>query len=411
MAALIASQTTDATEWKLKAGIGYDFLSQEFFLDSTTQSGADSLFIEWSLKNEYLDDLRGFATLSLYPFKDRRIELQTSYEQTSDYIRTRTINDMRLKVGSGRFDLINEFEWKQRTSDSATFGDSYIQAYSRARWTLPAGGSYSAWLQLQGDLVRFDSVAEFNYNYQRFGGKIGLAKNFENFSFADFDLFLLSRQVPDSLELNYLNFGTEFSLFAFYGTGELDLYSRWEDKDYNRDQGRDDHRRFEITVRNKLRFEDRMFVKQKLELEILKYGDDDPINYSYSRSRFIVIGGFTNGGLSVGLGPAITILDEKEREFQDGEDYLETAANIEFDYMSAGKIFLSAESSFGRRDIKTEYDLQSDFRFERLIFISDFKLMGSVNLNFLFSAEWEWHDISQENSQLYLLSSSLSYTF
>jgi hypothetical protein len=34
-----------------------------------------------------------------------------------------------------------------------------------------------------------------------------------------------------------------------------------------------------------------------------------------------------------------------------------------------------------------------------------------LNLSVLLSAEWEWHDVDEENNQIFLLSSGLSYTF
>ena len=42
---------------------------------------------------------------------------------------------------------------------------------------------------------------------------------------------------------------------------------------------------------------------------------------------------------------------------------------------------------------------------------ADWQIVGDLSWNVLFSAEWEWHDNSIENNQIYLLSSGLSYTF
>ena len=58
--------TIEAGTLDLKAGIGYDFISQEFFLDSISRSGTDSL--DFALKTDYLDDIKGRVQLTWSPF-------------------------------------------------------------------------------------------------------------------------------------------------------------------------------------------------------------------------------------------------------------------------------------------------------------------------------------------------------
>ena len=108
--ALAAQGSIKAADLRLKAGIGYDFLSQEFFLDSAAISGVDSFYTAWNLKTNYLDDIKGTLSLSYTPFSDRRVYLQTSYEQTNDYLRTRFLSDTRLKFSTSRLDFNNELE-------------------------------------------------------------------------------------------------------------------------------------------------------------------------------------------------------------------------------------------------------------------------------------------------------------
>jgi hypothetical protein len=84
---------------------------------------------------------------------------------------------------------------------------------------------------------------------------------------------------------------------------------------------------------------------------------------------------------------------------------------VDADLMMINRLFLSAESTTGLRNLKYEDDLQSDYTFERVNLIGDLKIIAGLNLNFLMSAEWEWHSNSNENSALYLLSSNLTYTF
>ena len=56
-------------------------------------------------------------------------------------------------------------------------------------------------------------------------------------------------------------------------------------------------------------------------------------------------------------------------------------------------------------------DYQTSFWYQRVYLIGDTRVMSSLTLSVLFSAEWEWHEFKQDNSELYLLSSLLSYSF
>ena len=408
---LTVQGSIEAADLRLKAGIGYDFLSQEFFLDSTAVSGVDSFYTDWNLKTNYLDDIKGLLSLSYTPFSDRRLYLQTSYEQTRDYLRTRFLSDTRLKFNSSRLDLNNELEWKHRLADSATVGDSYLLAYSRARLTTPLSAQINGHFQLKGDMVAFDSVSDLSYNYYRLEARTGVSKSFEDFSFAEFSLLAQTRQVPDSTFLNYLSLGGDISSFVFYSSGVLDLYARLEHKDYNQPDNKDDHFHFEITSRNRNRLGGAFFSRQELDLELTFYSPESTVNYDYHRFSLAVLGGLEEGVFSTAIGPRLEYLTEETTGFLTSNNYLETGIRVDADLMMVNRLFLSAESTTGLRNLKYEDDLQSDYTFQRVNLIGDLKVFVGLNLSFLLSTEWEWHGNSTENSALYLLSSNLTYTF
>jgi hypothetical protein len=79
--------------------------------------------------------------------------------------------------------------------------------------------------------------------------------------------------------------------------------------------------------------------------------------------------------------------------------------------MKLNRVFLSAESVIGYRDLKDNDELLTDYTYERISLIGDIKLVGGLSLNMLLSAEWEWHRIATNDSETYLLASSLMYSF
>ncbi len=403
---------SEAAGFNFKAGIGYDFLSQEYFLDSIAEAGPDSIFAEFSLTTDYLDDVKGLFAVNWSPFEDRRFELTTQYEQTPEFIRLKFLGDLRTKVGRSKLDIFSELDWRHKSDDSASFGDSYLLGYSRAKLAVPLSKKIKSTWQLRAEFVDFDSVTTFSYDFYRLGGKIGLEMILGNISFGDARITVDSRQVPDSSALNYLNFGVEGSFFGFYRQGEIDFFSRFEKKDYNRSDNNDDFIRYEFTGRHKLRLGRLYYLRQELDFEYVGFDPSDPVNHDYFQLGLTFLTGLEGFDYSIGLGPDFELLSQSaDDDLLLTEDYFEAGVKLDFDLMKIRRYFASLESVTGYRNLKNENDLLTDFSYERLNLIGDLNLLGGLNLNLLFSAEWEWHEISTNNSTLFLLSSNLSYSF
>ena len=397
------------SELDLSVGVGYEFISQEYFLDSLVQSGQDSLAATTALKTTYLDDLKAQLHLKYSPFEDRKVLLGSQYEQTSEFVRAKLLADYRPRFGRSRLDITSELDWRGRYEGSVEPGDDYLLGQTRARLTVPLSGSVSARWQLRADFVDFDSSSSFNYDHYRLGAKAGIGKFFADFSMLDIDLFLVTRRVPDSSELNYTNFGAEGAFLGFYANGDFDLFGRTEWKDYKQAGNKGDYWRAELEGRNKIRLADDYFTLQEIDFELSLFGGSDLISYDYTRLGFTALLGVEKHGLTFGLGGDFEHQSEINTEIGAGDNYFEAGLAAELDYIRLDQFFGSLESVWGYRKLENESDLQSSFSFERLDLIADWKLLGVINLNILLSAEWEWHTNKGENSQVFLVSSGLSY--
>jgi len=414
LAAAVGSRA-DAASMALRAGLGYDFLSQRYFLDSVSLDPADSAYTEFALKSTYLDALKGQVSASVYPLDNRNLELQGSLEQSADYLRLKLNSNWDLRPGRSKIDIDNEFEWRNRFDATEQFGDSYLFGNSRVRATVPFSGTYSLISQGKVEGVDFRTAASSAFDYVRVYGKLGIEKSFANYSFTDLSFLVSAREVPDSTVMNYGSYGAEASFFGFLPIGNLDLYARYEFKNYNRPDNQDDQNRVEFYAHNRVALSEDWFSRQDADLEGVVYRVRDEINADYARVGWTLLAGRQIGDLSLAAGPDFELLTEKRQVDSSlsfyGEDYFESGLRIDADYMSVGGIFASLESTTGYRDLEYENVFQTGFMFERIYLIGNIKVFSVLNLSVLFSAEWEWHSQKTDNSALYLLSSSLNYSF
>lgn len=402
-----------AGEWSVKAGLGYEYLNQEYFLDSLSSGADDTLAVATALSTTYLDDLRGELALTYRPSGKRTYELRSSYEQTPHQLRLKFAGDFHPKVGSGRIDGTAELDWRHSLDDSVAAGDEYLYGYTRAKYVLPIREHVSLFWQLRGEFVDFDSTGSYAFDHYRAGGSFGLHRQFGGLSSLDVSGFVMGRDVPDSIRLSYLSYGLESSLFSFYDRGDLDALLRFEVRDYNSIGNEDDYVRLELTARHRLDLGYPWFTRQETEIEGNWFDEPDDLSGDYGRYRLAVLGGVDNQVVSFALGPQFELLWQKgDAAF--AEDYIELGLEGQLDIMKASLMFASVESDLGKRNVKDEGEedaLRSDFVFERLNILADLTILPRLSLNALISAEWEWHDQEDENSRLILVSTGLSYTF
>lgn len=262
--------TKAETGLTFKVGLGYEFLSQEFFLDSLVSSGADSLAARTELRTTYLDDFKGQITLNYLPHGDYRFEMRSVLEQTPDQSRIRLTTDFRPRLGAIKLEWNSEIEWRDGPVDSVNGDPGYLSGNGRAKLVLPVSKSLSLWGQARSDFVRFDSAGYGTFDYHRFGGQFGMSQRLSSFSSLTLNLFVMNREVPDTTDQDYLSYGLDGSVFGFYDQGEVDAIGRYETRDYDRVGDLGDYCRFAISVRNRHNIRGAVCACEELEIETIR---------------------------------------------------------------------------------------------------------------------------------------------
>ncbi|RME19293.1 MAG: hypothetical protein D6800_14450, partial [Candidatus Zixiibacteriota bacterium] len=284
-----------------RAGFGYEFISQEFFLD--TALTVDSLDVITSQNTTYLDDFKGGFGLIYRPFDDRRLELEPSYEQTPDYIRLKFSGRSNLHPGDNRLNISWDFERRDRYRNIEEAGDSYISGSSQFRLLTPLSDAVKLSTRLEASAVSFDSTDDFSLNQFRGGGRVGLQFKLPGFSSLDIGGFFFGRAVPDSNLLNYISFGTELAYFGLLGANDLDIRGQVERRDYNTFDNEDDYTRLELESRFNWHPGGILLVRNNLESETVLFSAAQVLNFNYTRLAADLLFGFDHQGVTLVGGP------------------------------------------------------------------------------------------------------------
>jgi hypothetical protein len=368
-----------------------------------------------TLKTTYLDDFKGQLSLTYVPFADYRLEVRSTFEQTEDQYRVRSYANHRAKLGSLGLDWNIELDRGDGSFDAAGVDLGYLWGYGRARLSLPLSPQTSVWARLKSDLVRFDSAREGASNYVRLGGQLGIQKYFDNFSSMSGNLFYVARDVSASTSDDYSSLGIEGYWLGFYGGGEADVITSLEIRDYDASGDLDDYLRAELTARNRHHLGTSTFLREELEIELIRFDTTEYLVKDYFRLETALLFGLERRPYSIAAGPHLETFSESQAsDYILGEDFVEPAVEVEFEVLLPGRLFGSLESVTGHRNLTDEGgadDFYSDFAFERINLLVDWKIVAGLSLNMILSGDWEWHKQSDENSRLFLTSSNLIYTF
>lgn len=404
----------DSGDFSFKLGLGYDFVSQEYFLSSSRYDTSfapdpDGLLTATLLKKDYLDDKKGLVYFKYDSKAEGRFILEAGWEQTPDLFRALGWAHFSLGSYGNRLETDFNLEVKERCRGAAEAGEELSVFEGEVDYRRRFSESAESKFRLFGERVAFDSTGLLVYDYSRVGGEVGISINTTDFSTLYVSTHIEKRNVPDSCQLDYSlirgNLGYFGTLLGSQISGELAV----ESKDYGWSDSRDDYTLTTFFSNLKVPIGQGFFLRLESHLENFNFRVEGSFNNDYILARSGLILGREYDLISVTLGPKIEVLSI-ETDYQNDDDYFEYLAFAGFDYYSYGGIFLLVENELGKRNYRNDPSYYSDFTFNRVSIIGTLKILKNLSVDILFSAEWEWHKIDSDDSRLYLFSSGLTYS-
>lgn len=398
----------------IRSGIGYDYISQEYFLDSLRLAGEDSLVTATLLKRQYLDDKKAFLYFSM----DNRLPLDGSdsyyleagWEQTDEIMRGVAHASYGASSQKNRFNAELDLDLKKRYRGETSPGEEVTVLDSRLKYSRGLSEKTSAGLTLYGEGVWFDSATSFVYDYNRIGLTAGLDLLSDNFNAISVSLTGELRNVPDSSDLDYKlvrgNVGFLGSLLNAYGSANLAL----EYRNYRLPGNLDDYFLASFYAAADWPLSRNYYLSVNPDLEIFDYSSNDFVNSDYFLGRLDLLLKRSLGPVTLSAGPAGELYSVST-EFIEDDDYYELGAKVGMDYVGLGGSIILLENQVGFRNYKTAQIYTSDFTFDRLTLIGSARIWDGLSFDLFLSAEWEWHQIDSDDNRIYLITTSVSYTF
>lgn len=397
----------------IRTGFGYDYISQEYFLDSLRLTGEDSALSATLLKRDYLDDKKGFIFMNLDNRdifgKEHQYYFEAGWEQTDEIYRGRMTAEYEFKGDKNNFESYLDFDIKKQYSGEPSAGEesTVFDSYFRVKRKI---AEYSE-VSFKGyfESVSFDSATSFIYNYNKFGGRASLDLISENFNTLSFSLTGELRDVPDSGDLDYGLIRGDVSYFGgFWGSlSTLDLSLEY--RNYKIPGDLDDYFMTSFYGSFDWPLGGDYSTEFSSDLEYFNYTNNDFVNSDYFQGRFELLLKREINFLTLSAGPKTEIF-RVNSDYSDDDDYLEIGGLIGADYISLNGGLILVENQLGFRDYQATQVYTSDFLFDRLSLIGSLNLWAGLSFDLFLSAEWEWHKIDSDDNTIYLITSALSYT-
>ncbi len=420
---------------RVSTGTSYNYISQSFY-----ETIADtSLDLGAQVNQEYLNQPGAFLNIIANPFGDRRLQLESYVEQSSEYFRGRFNTDVSLRSTSNRLTFSSSLELRRRTKGQVEIGDEYLLGRARVKWSHSISKRVQPFVSLRGEFNSLSNtnladsgVIAFGNGYQRIAAQGGLGIDIGKLDRLTFSSTFESRVVSTDTSLAYQLGRAEIEYTGFLSSSFYSLDLSLDNRDYNAAGNDNDQTWLRLGGNAQFDLNSKFAIEPRFSIEAINYRlDTSSFNLDQTRTeaqaKFLV----RAGSATIGIGPRFAALTQAKAPSSTAavnatdaldsallisvedlsEEYFETATVISFEYFTLSSILLNLENQFGLRDYDVENSFQTDYAFNRLSVFSSVKIAGNVKFDIIGSIEWEWHDQQFDNNTFYLLNSSLGYNF
>ncbi len=392
----VHAQGLDVT---LTPGLGHDQFTETFYIDDTTSVSSDSL----ARIRRTEDALReSFGSMGVDLSLNRWELTSTTYTTNTAW---RNISAMRGRFQIGRLAtrVSSRLEWKGIDRD-----DSLASAYTFFQTTLkPEYRLDQHWrVHLRGVWEDADYRRESPYtvDYTRFRTETGLQFFGDLLESIDLRIGFANREVPDSTQLNYLEYYLRSDAFGWYiGNWRVAGSMSFADRRYVNDPEGNDHRRYSLELRTDYDWSAFWRLYATADWQRWDYTNASTLLYDVDDWRAVASARAVLAE-TWELGGTMEFRLENPLGGKGNENgYVQWGAGPVIEWRPSSSFWAELLNQLGYRDYESGSLIYDDYSFWELAIRMDFYLASGPNAQVAVSYLRESHDDPlRDHEQLYL---------
>lgn len=410
--------------FSVNTGFEYQLITQEYYNSIIDTTSLDPIE-RWVLAKDEINDLLFQSELGY-----RLENLKSRFDITGDFEISdeRFLGSLESQLSFGDLDnfLKTFFRYENKTildndlscNDDYHFGEGYLR--------IGKGVTKDAQIELKAgfETVIFDKQAIisdsgserslsslYNYNYSIISGQISGEIDLGEFTH---NLYWSARYqhraVPDSAAAIYddLRLNTEYTSISL--EGYFNVEGEFRIKDYNQPDNGNDY--FNLILRSHLSKNISSEYEASLAtiFENYWYRQIDFVNQDYHLIRSQL--NFTYQIKNLHLGPLIRIELKDEVKYENTSDsYTQWEFGVTSNILGQESLFFDLEATYGERIYHDEQIFLTSYNFYTVSVIANYVVYKGISVDMIFDGNFELHEKTENNSNLYLLSLALNAHF
>lgn len=397
-------------EWAGKAGLNYDFISQDYYLRDIDTLG---------ISNDSLAELRGYSDRLDEKGVNLRLELQRKGPakvllSNNTFLSDEKIrNQVRFRIEWGAWKFTSDAEFKSYAgSDDFNIYDSRLQNSSRLGFAFFKNEDWEAEVSQEFEYTGYNDRSESVYGYRQHESRLRLTRNIADFSALELALRYDQRNSYDSSLLDFSKGIAEIGLDYIGASQSIQSRIYLERKKYSWEGSDDNYYYIGPYLDASFSIAEQLELSPQLEAQYYDFDVQSLATFSHWRMltqleldyRYNLLSSFSIGIARERFQSADSTYNE--------QDYQATKLLAGYENLSSRSFSLSLESQLGWRNYSNnESDFYTDHWFVNLDLLADVNLTDGIRFSIIGGSSFEYHDDKEDDVFLYLLSGNLSYQF
>ncbi|MBK7091144.1 MAG: hypothetical protein IPH59_05410 [bacterium] len=397
-------------EWKGKAGLNYDFISQDYYLrDIDTLGISDDSLAELRSYSDRLDERGVNLRLELQRKGPAKVVFTNNTFLSDEKLR----NQINFRIEWGAWKLTSDAEFKSYAgSDDFNIYDSRFQNSSRLGFAFFKNEDWEAEISQEFEYTGYDNRSESVYGYRQHESRVRITRNIADFSALEFALRYDRRDSYDSSLLDFSKGIAEIGLDYIGASRSIQSRIYLERKSYSWDSSDDNYYFFGPYFDASFSVAEQLELSPQLEVQYYDFDVQGLATFSHWRVmtqmeldyRYNLLSTFSIGIARERFQAADSIYNE--------QDYQATKLLAGYENLSSRKYSFSLDSQLGWRNyLNNDSEFYTDHWFVNLDLLADLNLSDRIRFSVVGGSSFEYHDDKEDDVFLYLLSGNLTYQF